>query len=193
MGTRKAPTGITSEIYNGENNGLNEPQKKDWIANRRAYIELKQAMSKAPTAMGLVEEAINDEHPEGDARKAWELLLKRYEPKTTSRKEGLKEEFEDSTPLYITTNPLEYMDKLRRIKRELKEGFGYDKSDEDILDQTLKVLPRAYDTLIDMLRMDRDKNVNVPIDLDEIGGRLHAKYELLMKRRNRDTDKHRNE
>jgi hypothetical protein len=126
---------------------------------------------------GVLEECMTNDFPDGDAHLAWRTLDKKLAPKNKSNKESLKEAFNDSTKLKRTDDPEEYIDNLLDIRRRLKPDHGCDLDDDDIIDQTLKVLPDPYDYVIDMIR---DKRNNGSFHLDQLITILNDKFERII-------------
>ena len=86
----------------------------------------------------------------------------------------IKEEFESSTKLTKTENLAKYLEKLITIKDILKEDLGHEKTDQDILDQLIKVLNSDYDwTRNEIKKIRRNKE---DIDLDEIQDKLEERF-----------------
>ena len=59
----------------------------------------------------------------------------------------------------------------------MKKDYGYDKSDEDIIDQVLKVLPTEYEMISHLIKYDRDNGRNY--DVDDVCQKLRTRYEEI--------------
>ena len=78
------------------------------------------------------------------------------------------------------TNPAKYIDKLVEIQKELRLKYEYEKTDEDIVDQVIKVVNDKYEFLIDQIIKDRRDGK--PISIESVRAAFNEKH-LLLKRR----------
>ena len=147
--------------------------------NKRAFAELLNCMPNGKLT-ALVADAKTEEYPEGCAATAWERVIEEIGKKSSDDKRRLKEMFESEHQLRPKTNPAKYIDKLVEIQKELRLKYNYEKTDEDIIDQVIKVVNDKYEFLIDQIIKDRrDGN---PVTIEGVRAAFNEKH-LLLKRR----------
>ena len=89
----------------------------------------------------------------------------------------LKEEFKLEDKLKDDENPRRYMKNLIKVRRILSEDYDYHKTDQDILDQMIKVLNKDYKIIKRKLKDYR--RYGIDLDLDEVLNELEEKYQEL--------------
>ena len=70
-------------------------------------------------------------------------------------KRCLKETFESEFELSTKKNPAKYIDKLLEVQDELRRQHGYIKTDEDVVDQVMKVVSKKYDPVVFQIMTER--------------------------------------
>jgi hypothetical protein len=75
----------------------------------------------------------------------------------------LKELFESDQELSSRKNPEKYIDKLVQVQKELRSKYNYQKNDEDVIDQVLKVVNDKFEGVVDQIMKDRRDNHRVTL------------------------------
>ena len=125
----------------------------------------------------IVSKAKSDAFPNGCVHTAMKELKAKISKVTSGNRTSLKNVFESDEKLPRNVNPSKYVDKLIDVRDELKDKYNYDKNDEDIVDQMLKVLGKDYDYVKERIR-DR-KREDQPINLKKLQHELEEKFEEL--------------
>jgi len=141
-------------------------------ANDRAYNDLILACS-GEIGFSIVDEAVTEELPDGDAELAWKELQRRFEPDTSADKVKLKKEFSTSKLTSWSKDPETWISKLEVIRKRLKK-MGNEISDEDMMIHIMNNLPQEYDTVVEAMERKLDDLVD-PLTLRNL------KNELLLK------------
>ena len=92
-----------------------------------------------------MENALTDEFPDGDAKKAWENLTEIFEPTTMSNKVALSREFINNVLKDVNKNPDTWIDELETLQKRLWKVNGK-KTDEELIMHILNGLPKEHDT-----------------------------------------------
>ena len=120
--------------------------RQDSNDNNKVYAHLMMACED-DVMFGIIEEAMLDEFPEGDARLAWSNLYKKFEPNTGGRKVRLKSEFQKTRLVDVRENPDNWIRQLELIKRQLNVlGDKLDK--EDLMLHILNNMPSKYKNVV---------------------------------------------
>ena len=141
--------------------------------NDKAYNDLMLSINDEVT-FGIVDEALSEAHPTGDARLAWSELKRKFEPKTGFSEVKLKREF-NSSQLAEGEDPDAYVNGLLHKKRQL-EVMGTKLSERDVMIHILGSLPSAYDTMVDMAEKDL---ISGTLTIEILRELLRTKYEKL--------------
>jgi hypothetical protein len=147
------------------------------VANEEAYNELLLAMEDS-VRFGIVEEAIMDDLPDGDAARAWKGLNSRFEPKTEATKVDLKLEFAQCRLNNGSEDQDVFVSKLENMRHRLK-AMNSPITNEDLIIHILNNLPVEYENLIE----DMEYRVS-EITVDELRERLRSKFRRIMKPEN---------
>ena len=127
--------------------------------NQRALAELVQAMPSG-RLIRIVNKAKSDAFPEGCAYTALQHLKKKIGRVSAGNESELKKTFESEEILAKNVNPSKYVDVLLDIKDELYDKYKYIKTERDIADQLIKVLPNEFEHTRNKLRdLRRDKSL----------------------------------
>ena len=149
--------------------------------NYRAFADLVASMPSGELTY-LVHESKTEEYPDGCAATAWKNLMSKIGKTSMDDRRRLKEFFESEQELSGRVNPSKYIDKLIIVKDELKEKYSYVRTDEDIIDQVIKVVNEDYSFLVEQIKSDRRRSCTMT--LDEVKDAFNEKYlELKRKRR----------
>ena len=170
---------------NGERPELSEAQKLMEADNDRAFAELLMAMPDGRLTR-IVSQAKSNAFPNGCAYTALQHLKKKIGKISPANEALLKEVFESSTKLGKTINPAKYIDKLVDIKNELYDKYQYVKTDKDVVDQVIRVLPQEYE----WTRMSIKQRIGYgnSIDLTELQQELQDVYEGIKKKTKKNVD-----
>ena len=131
MAKRKKYRGVlvgTIKIPKEEGDLTDEGQKKARDANERAYSDLILSCSD-DISFGLVDNAVTEDNPSGDASYAWKELVEHYDPDEGVVVAGLKNEFANSK--IKTEKPEEWIQGLERIQAKLRK-HGTKMEDDEI-------------------------------------------------------------
>ena len=120
--------------------------KQDSNNNNKVYAHLMMACEDDVT-FGIIEEAMLDEFPEGDARLAWTNLYKKFEPNTGGRKVRLKSKFQKTRLVDVRDNPDNWIRRLELIKRQLNV-LGDKLDEEDLMLHILNNMPSKYKNVV---------------------------------------------
>ena len=107
--------------------------------NEKAYNDLVLACT-GEIGFSIVDEAISDDYPEGDARRAWVNLEKKFQPSSSANKVQLRREFNSSKLKNWKKDPDSWISKLEIMRKRLKK-MGNEMSDEDFMIHILNNLP----------------------------------------------------
>ena len=141
--------------------------------NDRAYADLVASMPNGRLTT-LMNKAKTEEYPEGCAGTAWEKLVHKLDKKTADEKRRLKELFESGRELPIRENPAEHLDKLIEYRDQLVEEYECTISDEDVVDQLLRVVNDRYEHIGDQIK--QEMRLKVPVDLDTVRDTFEEKF-----------------
>ena len=142
-------------------------------ANDTAYNDLLLSCSDE-VSFGAVDEALTSKLPDGDAAKAWNNLVAKFEPKTSASLVQLKKEFNVCTLLSVDKDPDVWLSELERIRQRLKIMQSVI-TDTDLMIHVLNNLPIEYETLVEKLELEIEAKMN-PLTLEGLRAQLRSKY-----------------
>jgi hypothetical protein len=148
--------------------------------NTRAFADLISSMPNGKLTT-VVADSTTDEYPEGCAGTAWKNLMEEIGRKSADDKRRLKELFESEQELSSRKNPAKYIDKLIQVQKELRSKYNYQKNDEDVIDQVLKVVNDKFEGVVDQIMKDRRDNL--PITLSSVRESFNEKHLFLKRKR----------
>jgi hypothetical protein len=144
--------------------------------NTREFSDLVSSMPNGKLTT-VVADLTPDQYPEGCAGTAWKNLMEGIGRKSADDKRRLKELFESEQELSSRKNPAKYIDKLVQVQKELRSKYNYQKNDEDVIDQVLKVVNDKFEGVVDQIMEDmRD---NLPITLSSVRESFNEKNLFL--------------
>ena len=146
--------------------------------NEKAYNDLVLACT-GEIGFSIVDEAVTNDLPEGDARLAWTNLEKKFQPSSSANKVQLRREFNSSKLNSWKKDPDSWISKLE-IKRKRLKKMGNDISDEDFIIHVLNNLPLEYDNVVEALERKLDDLVN-PLTIIELRDELTLKFARIKK------------
>ena len=142
--------------------------------NERAFDELVQCMPTERLTK-IVHDEKTDTFPDGCARSAYLELERNIYETSSGNKRILKDKFERKVKFNSKANPTKYIERITSIKDELKNKYGCIKTDDDILDQLLKVLGHEYSYIKNDIKTKRRKGEDV--SLKDIKEALKEEYQ----------------
>ena len=145
-GTQLVPNS-TAIIDESTATGKLEAQAR--LKNEQAYNELLM-LCMEEVCFGAVDEATTTNLPDGDAKKAWDNLITKYEPKTTASLVQVKLEFAENKLSDPSKDPDEWISSLERLRQRLKD-MKSPISDMDLIIHILNNVPKEYETLVESL------------------------------------------
>lgn len=154
----------------------NNPGPADADKNTAVYNDLILSCQDDIT-FGIVDESVSANHPDGDARIAWEKLREKFEPSTGAAKVQLKKEFHQLKLSSVDDDPDNWITQLELKRRRLKV-LGADIQDEDLMLHILNNLPKQYETTVQLCEEDLSGNT---LTLKGLKERIRARYTRLQK------------
>ena len=145
-----------------------------------AYNDLLLAMNEN-ISFGLVDEAKSVVCPDGDAAKAWQKLMKRFESKTSASKVKTMGQLHASRLTKKTKDPEVWISELELLRSRLTE-MGTTVDDEFLILHILNNLPSDYDNVVENLE-ERVDSVTNPLGLEDVRQKLSEKYEKMRLRK----------
>ena len=131
---------------------LNETTDSEKIkareANENAYHNLILANAHQ-VAFNLVDQAVSDELPDGDAKLAWDRLKGKYDSSSASTMVQLSKKFMDLKLTNSKTDPEEWIVELEILRARL-ERTSYKITENHLLVHILQNVPKEYDTVVEM-------------------------------------------
>jgi hypothetical protein len=116
-------------------------------ANAGGYNELIMSCNKE-VSFGIVDEAVTEDLPDGDLKKAWDNLNNKYQPKTKAALTELKSEFHE-TVLGNGQDPYEWISDLEHKRWRLNE-MKAPVSDVDFLIHLITNLTEEYNMIVEL-------------------------------------------
>ena len=178
-GTMVPPNGQITITVTAEDKGDALKEKKDKLkaraANKMGYRAL--VMSTEGISLNIVENAVSDELTKGDLKKAWEILERRWNPKTREDKVEVYTRFLNYKLENTRQRPMDWITFMEKKRAELM-NTGHITDDEMFITHLLNSLPQTeYEGAILIIKdMLRKGTVEIP----EIEQVLEDKY-LAMK------------
>ena len=149
---------------------------------RKAYDELLMSINPETTeglaAFNMVKWSKNEDGT-GDARKAFERLIKRYEPKTSLEKGKLLKQFY-SIKCGVSEDPEQYVYTLENICAKIHNIAGGEViADNDFMHQVLYGLPTKFESLSKKLQQDINKKEEKKLSILDMIEQLSLKNAKL--------------
>ena len=145
-------------------------------ANRMAYAAL--ALSCEEAALGLVEEAVSADLPDGDAALVWKNLTSKYEPATNMSHVQLRKEFTQCRLKSVKDDPDKWVRELEHLKSQIEIAGKEKMSDNSLMAHILASLPEEYSELVTSVEGQLNTNKLTIGDLRE---RLRSYFEREFK------------
>ena len=138
-------------------------------ANDTAYNDLLLLCSDE-VSFGAVDDTLTSKLPDGDAAKAWNNLVAKFEPKTSALLVQLKKEFNVCTLLSVDKGPDIWLSELERICQRLKIMQSVI-TDTDLMIHVLNILPIKNETLVEKLDLEIEDKMS-PLTLEGFRAQL---------------------
>ena len=143
-------------------------------ANKMGYRDL--VMSTEGISLNIVENAVSEELTKGDLKKAWEMLERRWNPKTRKDKVEVYTRFLNYKLENTRQRPMDWITFMEKKQAEFM-NTGYIMDDGTFITQLLNSLPQTeYDGAILNIK---DKLRKGTIEIPEIEHVLEDKYQAL--------------
>uniref|UniRef100_A0A7S2PQC8 CCHC-type domain-containing protein n=1 Tax=Skeletonema marinoi TaxID=267567 RepID=A0A7S2PQC8_9STRA len=154
-GTRAVPT--TSELANAPTAEVVQAGKDATAAYCDLLLSFPTTTKKGEVAFRIVVGAVNADHPEGNAKIAWDRLTEKYSPTNARSLIDLKSKWDKC---YLDNrDPEEWITELCYIQTEMGKisiTGATRVSDTDLILHILSRLPASYDTVTPLLHKDLD-------------------------------------
>ena len=143
-------------------------------ANKVGYRDL--VMSTDGISSTIVENAVSEELPSGDLKKAWERLERRWNPKTREDKVEVYTKFLNYKLENTRQRPMDWIAFLEKKRTELM-NTGHIMSDETFITHLLNSLPQSvYEGAILVIKDKLRKSI---LEITEIEQILEDKYQAM--------------
>jgi hypothetical protein len=129
----------------------------------------------------IVDEAKTDILPDGDLHMAWKGLLDMFEPSTPSSRLALKKQFQNSQLTSASLDPDIWITELELLRKRLK-ALKVTIDDEDFVMQIINNLPMEYDSLVEAIEEDMNKELTDQITVKRVRERLRARFRRMAMR-----------
>ena len=161
-----------------EDTGAVLKEKKDKLkarkANKIGYRDL--VMSTVGISFTIVENAVSEELPSGDLKKAWERLERRWNPKTREDKVEVYTKFLNYKLKDTRQRPMDWIAFLEKKRSELM-NTGHIMSDETFITHLLNSLPQTvYEGAILVIKDKLRKSI---LEITEIEQILEDKFQAM--------------
>ena len=143
-------------------------------ANKIGYRDL--VTSTEGISFTIVENAVSEELPSGDLKKAWERLERRWNPKTREDKVEVYTKFLNYKLENTRQRPMDWIAFLEKKRSELK-NTGHIMSDETFITHLLNSLPQTvYEGAILVIKDKLRKSI---LEITEIEQILEDKFQAM--------------
>ena len=161
-----------------EDTGVALKEKKEKLkarkANKIGYRDL--VMSTEGISFTIVENAVSEELPSGDLKKAWERLERRWNPKTREDKVEVYTKFLNYKLENTRQRPMDWIAFLEKKRSELM-NTGHIMSDETFITHLLSSLPQTvYEGAILVIKDKLRKGI---VEITEIEQILEDKFQAM--------------
>ena len=170
--------------------GVDKPPKQNEITEDAAKLKLRLLNEAAyndlllscddDVSFGAVEDALTDDHPDGDAAKAWQNLMAKYEPSTSGSLVLMKKEFAASKLSSVGTDPDVWIAELERMRQRLR-NMKATISDDDLIIHILNNLPTEYNTIVEQLEDAISSTGDDKLTLERVRDKLRIKFQRIKK------------
>ena len=172
------PDEMADITITAEDTGAVLKEKKDKLkarkANKIGYRDL--VMSTAGISFTIVQNAVSEELPSGDLKKAWERLERRWNPKTREDKVEVYTKFLNYKLENTRQRPMDWIAFLEKKQAELM-NTGHIMSDETFITHLLNSLPQTvYEGAILVIK---DKLRRSILEITEIEQILEDKFQAI--------------
>lgn len=175
----ESPPNESTVIDTSTDAGKEDMRKRK--ANETAYNALIQLMTTT-TTFQKIDNAKTTDLPNGDAARAWESLVKKYEPDNLTIATNFEKEFLDMFMESVTIDPEDYVEGLLTKRMLIKRSSNgkFEINDDKLLRHVLTSLPEEYDDTVKSLKkMYSDRTLNI----DSLTDELSETFSMLEHRR----------
>ena len=177
-GTVVPPDELTVITVTTEDTGEALKEKKEKLkarkANKIGYRDL--VMSTEGISLTIVENAVSEELPSGDLKKAWERLGRRWNLKTREDKVEVYTKFLDYKLENTRQRPMDWIAFLEKKRSELM-STGHIMGDETFITHLLNSLPQTvYEGAILVIKDKLRKGI---VEITEIEQILEEKFQAM--------------
>ena len=137
-----------SETIN-ESDAAGKLQAKNRKTHDKAYTSLVMAQ-QSDAALNVVTLAVSRNHPDGDAKIAWDNLDKKYLPKDDASLMVMRNEFLAMKLDNVNTNPTEWIAEVEKQSIIMKKA-GMTVSETELKLLVLTGMPKEYEATVDVL------------------------------------------
>ena len=152
--------------------GFEEFQAKNDVAYAELLISCESDL-----CMGIVHVSRTEMMPEGDVGLAWKNLVAKYEPTTKANLILLKKQFNNCRLEDASKDSDQWIQELEIMKRKL-EILGKKLSEMDVIIHVLHNLPSEYETTIEILETELERD---EATLERVKEKLRARFEKIQK------------
>lgn len=151
--------------------------------NKKAYRDLILSINHKSTpgkvAFRLVKNSKSVEYPEGNCRDAWNRLVAKYSPKTTSSLLKMKKKFENSK-LEDGKDPEEWISYLEGIRAEIEAIDNTAAiSEKDFMVHVINNLPKDYDVIYDGLEAKLSQTGDEALTIEKMRDKINDRFERI--------------
>lgn len=151
--------------------------------NKKAYRDLILSINHksigGKVAFRLVKNSKSVEYPEGNCRDAWNRLVAKYSPKTTSSLLKMKKKFENSK-LEDGKDPEEWISYLEGIRAEIEAIDSTAAiSEKDFMVHVINNLPRAYDVIYDGLESKLSQTGDEALTIEKMRDKINERFDRV--------------
>ena len=141
-------------------------------ANEKAYNDLILACD-GDIGFNIVDTAVTNDLPDGDAKLAWKNLHSKFMPKTSANKIQLMAEFANSSLSNWKRDPDMWINELEILRSRIR-ACGHTIDDEALIIHILNNLPEKYDNLVENL--ESKVGGDQPLTLEDLHAELNLKF-----------------
>ncbi|MEL7196526.1 MAG: hypothetical protein AAFO96_29130, partial [Bacteroidota bacterium] len=150
--------------------------------NESAYADLILSIdcekSTGRSVFNLIKGSKSEDYPNGHAGKAWESLVRKFNPRTANTMTKLHRMFYNTT-LNKGSDPVGFMTYMEDLRYQLKDA-GEEMSDRQFVTQTMNSLTDIYDNEVRMI--EREIDMGQSVDIEELKDRLALVHERSQSR-----------
>ena len=144
-------------------------------SNLQAYGDLVLACTD-DVSFEIIDSAVSDDLPSGDAAEAFRLLRNYWEPNTRATLNLLIKQYQLESLKNVKDSPIEWMTKMANLRKRL-EGMNHIINDESFMIKILTNLPQEYESWVEDRENELEGGTLTIANLQE---KLRSKYVKMM-------------